>query len=225
MIAIFDYRLASLAVVVAITASFVALELASRIAAHKGQSAEWSWLVGGAISMGTGIWSTYVIGMLARRLPIPLSYDLRITLLSLAIAILAAGFALYWATRAEMNRYRLPSGALLMGLGIVSMHYVSMVAMRMEPPIRYEPWLFSLSLLIAVAASGVAVWYISRMRLDTIMSAFWHKSRRALIMGSAFCATHYAAMAAADIAPDSVSMASPQNINTCGSARWADLRC
>jgi len=213
MIATFDYRLVSLAVVVAITASFVALELGSRIAAYKGRSAAWFWLVGGAISMGTGIWSTCVIGMLARRLPIALAYDIRITLLSLAIAILAAGFALYWATRAEMNRYTLPSGALLMGLGIVSMHYVSMVAMRMEPPIRYEPWLFGLSLLITVAASGVAVWYISRMRLDTIMSAFWNKSRRALIMGSAFCAMHYAAMAAADIAPDSVSVASPQNIN------------
>jgi signal transduction histidine kinase len=51
------------------------------------------------------------------------------------------------------------------------------------------------------------------MRLDTIMSAFWNKSRRALIMGSAFCAMHYVAIVAADIAPDSVSTASPQNIN------------
>jgi signal transduction histidine kinase len=112
-----------------------------------------------------------------------------------------------------MNGRRLPGGALLMGLGIASMHYVGMAAMRMEPPIRYEPWLFSLSLLIAVAASAAALWYISRMRLDTIMSAFWNKTGSALIMGSAFFAMHYAAMAAADIAPDSVLMASPQNIN------------
>jgi len=51
------------------------------------------------------------------------------------------------------------------------------------------------------------------MRLATIMSAFWNKTGSALIMGTAFCAIHYAAMAAADIAPDSVSMASPQSIN------------
>jgi len=213
MIASIDYWLVLLSLGIAVIASFVALELASRIATYKGQKTARYWLAGGAISMGTGIWSMHFIGMLAYRPPIPLSYDVGITLLSLAIAILAAGFALYWASRAAMNWVRLPGGALLMGLGIASMHYAGMAAMRMEPSIRYEPWLFSLSLLIAVAASAVALWYISRMRLDTIMSAFWHKSRRALIMGSAFCAMHYAAMAAADIAPDSVSMASPQNIN------------
>jgi len=93
------------------------------------------------------------------------------------------------------------------------MHYAGMAAMRMEPPIRYEPWLLGLSLLITVAASAVALWYISRMRLGTILPAFWNKTGSALIMGTAFCAMHYAAIAAADIAPDSVSMASPQNIN------------
>ena len=213
MIATFDYWLVLISLGIAVIASFVALELASRIAAYKGQKAAWYWLAGGAISMGTGIWSMHFIGMLAYRLPIPLSYDVGITLLSLAIAILAAGFALYWASRAAMNGRRLPGGALLMGLGIASMHYVGMAAMRMEPPIRYEPWLFSFSLLIAVAASAVALWRISRMRLDTIVSASWRKTSSAMIMGSAFYAMHYAAMAAADIAPDSVSMASPQNIN------------
>jgi len=213
MIATYNYWLVLLSVVVAVSASFVALDLASRIAAHKGQKAARVWLAGGAISMGTGIWSMHFIGMLAYRLPIPLSYDVGNTLLSLAIAILATGFALYWASRAILNWHSLPVGALLMGLGIASMHYVGMAAMRMEPPIRYEPWLFSFSLLIAVAASVVALWCISRMRLDTIMSAFWRKTGSALIMGSAFYAMHYAAMAAADIAPDSVSTASPQNIN------------
>ena len=213
MIATYDYWLVLLSVVVAVNASFVALDLASRVAAYEGQRTARYWLAGGAISMGTGIWSMHFIGMLAYRLPTPLSYDVRITLLSLAIAILTAGFALYWASRAVMNLYRLLGGALLMGVGIASMHYAGMAAMRMEPPIRYEPWLFSLSLLIAVAAAAVALWCVSRMRLDTITSVFWKKTCRALIMGSAFYAMHYVAMAAADIAPDSVSMATPQNIN------------
>lgn len=213
MIASIDYWLALLSVLVAVSASFVALEIASRIAAYKGQNAAWYWLAGGAVSMGTGIWSMHFIGMLAYRPPIPLSYELGITLLSLAIAILAAGFALYWASRAAMNWGRLAGGALLVGLGIASMYFFGMAAMRMEPSIRDEPWPFSLSLLVAVAASGVALRYISRMRLDTITSSFWNKAGSALIMGSAFCVMHYAAMAVADIAPASVSMASPQNIN------------
>jgi NO-binding membrane sensor protein with MHYT domain/two-component sensor histidine kinase len=213
MIATYDYWLVLLSVVVAVNASFVALDLASRVAAYEGQRTARYWLAGGAISIGTGIWSMHFIGMLAYRLPTPLSYDVGITLLSLAIAILTAGFALYWASRAVMNLYRLLGGALLMGVGIASMHYAGMAAMRMEPPIRYEPWLFSLSLLIAVAASAVALFCTSRMRSDTILSAFWRKVGSALIMGSAIYGMHYTAMAAADIAPDSVCMASPQNIN------------
>ena len=213
MIATYDYWLVLLSVVVAVTASFVALDLASRVAAYEEKGTARYWLAGGAISMGTGIWSMHFIGMLAYRLPTPLSYDVRITLLSLAIAILTAGFALYWASRAVMNLYRLLGGALLMGVGIASMHYAGMAAMRIEPPIRYEPWLFSLSLLIAVAASALVLWCTNRMRLAPILSAFWKKAGSALIMGSAIYAMHYVAMAAADIAPDSLSMASPQNIN------------
>ncbi len=81
MIASYDYWLVLLSVVVAINASFVALDLGSRIAAYQGRKYARYWLAAGALSMGTGIWSMHFIGMLAYRLPIPLSFDVRITLL------------------------------------------------------------------------------------------------------------------------------------------------
>ena len=59
-----------------------------------------------------------------------------------------------------------------MGAGIASMHYIGMAAMRMEPPIDYAPLLFGLSLLIAVAASVVAVWSAFQLRLETILTSF-----------------------------------------------------
>jgi signal transduction histidine kinase len=93
------------------------------------------------------------------------------------------------------------------------MHYTGMAAMQMIPPIRYEPWLYALSILIAVFASIVALLSAFRLRLETIWSAFWKKAGSALIMGGAISGMHYSGMAAAVFAPDSICAASPQDIN------------
>ena len=202
-----------LSIVVAVIASYVALDLASRVAASQGSKAARYWLIGGAISMGSGIWSMHFIGMLAFQLPIPMSYDIPITLLSLLIAVIVSGFALYTISHGALSLRRLLGAGLLMGIGIASMHYTGMAAMQMEPPIRYDPLLFSLSILIAVAASIVALWILRQLRAETIFSAFWKKAGSALIMGAAIAGMHYTGMAAADFAPDSVCMVSVQNID------------
>ncbi|MGH8744805.1 MAG: MHYT domain-containing protein, partial [Burkholderiales bacterium] len=101
-----------LSIVVAVIASYVALELATRIAASKGTKTARYWLAGGALSMGTGIWSMNFIGMLAFRLPIPMSYDIPITLLSLLIAISVSGFALFTVSHGTLNMRRLMRAGL-----------------------------------------------------------------------------------------------------------------
>jgi NO-binding membrane sensor protein with MHYT domain/two-component sensor histidine kinase len=214
----YDYWLVLLSVVVAITASYVALDLSSRVAASQGRKSRPYWLAGGAISMGTGIWSMHFIGMLAFRLPIPLSYDIPITLLSLLIAVTASGFALVWVNLGALSMNRLLGGGLLMGMAIISMHYTGMAAMRMDPPIQYRLPLFGLSILIAVAASMVALRSTFRLRIETIATAFWKKVGGALVMGTAIYGMHYAGMAAAEFAPNSVCAVSPQHINNVGLA-------
>ena len=82
----YSYWLVLISVLVATLASYTALDLATRITASKGRAAQ-LWLVGGAFSMGTGIWSMHFIGMLAFSLPVPLAYDVTITVVSLVIAI------------------------------------------------------------------------------------------------------------------------------------------
>jgi NO-binding membrane sensor protein with MHYT domain len=209
----YDYWLVLLSVVVAIMASFVALDLASRVVASTGR-ARLYWLVGGAVSMGTGIWSMHFIGMLAFHLPIPVSYDIAITLLSLLIAVAASWFALLVASRDTLSNRRLALAGFLMGMAIISMHYVGMEAMRMQPPIRYQPLLFVASIAIAVLASAIALWNAFKLRLETIISAFWKKAGSALAMGSAIYGMHYTAMAAAIFAPDSLCTVRPrQNID------------
>ncbi|HEV8645578.1 MAG TPA: MHYT domain-containing protein [Burkholderiales bacterium] len=94
MVGTHDRWLVVLSVVVAIVASYVALDVASRVeASHERQAARY-WPAGGALSLGTGIWSMHFIGMLAFHLPIPISYDVPIALLSLSIAVLVSAFAL-----------------------------------------------------------------------------------------------------------------------------------
>src|SRR5438874_11954621 len=130
-----DPWLVGLSIGVAVIAAYVALDLVSRVVASRKTKAARYWLLGGAFSMGTGIWSMHFIGMLAFRLPIPLSYDVMTTLLSLLIAILVSGFALYTINRKILTARRLVASALLMGVGIAAMHYTGMAALPIMPPI------------------------------------------------------------------------------------------
>ena len=146
-----------LSVVVAIFVSHTALNLSSRVARSARKPSAHVWLVGGAVSMGCGIWSMHFVGMLAFSLPIALSYDTATTLVSLVIAIALSGFALSIASRPQISLTRLAVGAIVMGLGICAMHYSGMSAIRVVPLITYEPSLLLASGAIAVAASFAAL--------------------------------------------------------------------
>ncbi len=107
---------------VAILASYTALDLTGRIATAKGR-AVYLWMAGGALAMGIGVWSMHFIGMLAFSLPIALGYDMGITALSLLIAVLSSGFALWLVNQPRLPAWQLGFGALIMGAGISTMHY------------------------------------------------------------------------------------------------------
>ena len=92
--------LAALSVIVAIIASYTALDLAGRVGASDVRRAR-VWLGGGAVALGTGIWSMHFIGMLAFSLPVAIGFDLEITLLSLAIAVAASALALLMLRRSD----------------------------------------------------------------------------------------------------------------------------
>ncbi len=70
----YDHWLVALSVLLAILASYAALDLAGRLTSSRGRM-RLLWLSGGASAMGLGIWSMHYVGMLALRLPIPVEYD------------------------------------------------------------------------------------------------------------------------------------------------------
>ncbi|MDB5983653.1 MAG: histidine kinase [Pseudomonas sp.] len=191
-----------ISVFVAMLASYTALDLTGRIATATGRTA-YLWIGGGALAMGIGVWSMHFIGMLAFHLPVELSYDLPITLLSLLIAILSCGFALWLVSQPQLPWLQLCFGALIMGAGISGMHYCGMAALRMQPAIDYDPALFGASLLIAVSASAAALWIAFRLRQQTPYVRL-ARGAAAVIMGIAIVGMHYTAMAAANFAEGSV---------------------
>src|SRR6266581_2168107 len=97
------------------------------------------------------------------------SYDYRLVALSVLIAICAAYAALDLTGRitAATGRVRLiwlAGGATAMGLGIWSMHYTGMAAMRMPAMCSYNPTLLTLSVVFAIVISLVAIWLTFRFR-------------------------------------------------------------
>jgi len=186
---------------VAILASYTALDLSGRIATAK-ERAVYLWITGGSMAMGVGVWSMHFIGMLALRLPFALGFDLGITALSLLIAVLSSGFALWLVSQPRLPAWQLGLGALIMGTGIACMHYTGMAAMRMMPGIDYDPTLFGASLLIAVVASGAALWIAHNLRRNTPYVRL-ARGGAAVVMGFAIVGMHYTGMAAARFADES----------------------
>lgn len=206
----YDTLLVLISLLVAILASYTALDMAERINATQHKAAA-LWLAGGAFAMGVGIWSMHFIGMLSFRLPIALGYDLTLTITSLAIAVVASGFALWRISQPTLPVLQLSLSALLMGIAIAAMHYTGMAALRMTPGIEYNPLLFSLSILIAIAASGAALWIAFTLRKNRP-----HMKRAramaAVVMGVAIIGMHYTGMAAANFPLGSICTAASEGI-------------
>jgi diguanylate cyclase (GGDEF)-like protein len=203
MPSLYNHWLVALSIIVAMLVSYTALRLAARVAANEGHGAS-IWVGIGAIAMGIGVWSMHFIGMLAFSLPIPLAYDIPTTLASLAVAILTAGFALAITRGQRLEVARLGVGALAMGAGISTMHYLGMGAIAIVPAISYDPLLVALSILIAVSASFVALWLFFRLREGHSLHQRIARIAAAVVMGLAISGMHYTGMAASHFAPGSL---------------------
>src|SRR5580704_16681423 len=204
LIGSYNYALVALSVLIAMFASYAALDLAGRVTAARG----WTravWLLGGAGAMGTGIWSMHYIGMLAFMLPIPVAYHWPTVLLSLLAAILASVVALGVVSRPKMGAFRALAGSVLMGTGIASMHYIGMAAMRLPAICQFNSFLVVLSVVFAVLISLAALWITFHFR-DEKTGIGWEKLAGAVVMGAAIPVMHYTGMAAASFTPSGMPM-------------------
>ncbi|MFG0214825.1 EAL domain-containing protein [Brevibacillus porteri] len=190
----YDSFLVILSYLIAVAASFSALNLAARVSTSKGKH-QLLWLIFGATTMGLGIWSMHFVGMLALTLPIKVLYDMEYVVLSVILAIFVSSIALFTVTKSNLNARQLGIAGILMAAGISGMHYVGMAAMIIE--ITYDMWIVILSIIIAATASAAALWLLFYFRRDQSKYAYLYKLGSSLIMGAAIAGMHYTGMIAA----------------------------
>jgi two-component system, sensor histidine kinase and response regulator len=195
----YDYRLVALSVLIAVFASYAALDLAGRVTSARG-AVRRLWLGGGATAMGIGIWSMHYVGMLAFRLPVRVEYDWPTVLLSLLAAIFASGIALFVVSRKRMGPTLAIVGSICMGGAIAGMHYIGMAAMRLPAVCDHSLRIVTVSVILAIVISFVALWLTFHFRGEK-QSGGWRKVLSALIMGAAIPVMHYTGMAAASFTP------------------------
>lgn len=191
----YDQILVVVSFIVAILASYTALNMAGRVSTSTGTSS-WAWLAGGGVAMGIGIWAMHFIGMLAMDISMRLSYDPFLTAISMVIAIGASLFALWMVSNTELTMRRLLPGSFIMGMGIVAMHYTGMAALQVEPAIVWKASWVAASIVIALVASFAALWLTFRLRHEAAQVALM-RFGAAVLMGIAIAGMHYSGMMAA----------------------------
>ncbi|MBV4491784.1 putative bifunctional diguanylate cyclase/phosphodiesterase [Pseudomonas oryzicola] len=129
------------------------------------------------------------------------SYSSSLVLISLCVAILASYTALDLTGRIATATGRaallwMGGGALAMGIGVWSMHFIGMLAFSLPIDLGYDLGLTAFSLLIAVLSSGFALWLVSQPSLPGVQLGFG-----ALVMGAGIACMHYTGMAALRMLP------------------------
>ena len=212
--------LVALSVLIAMLASYAALDLASRVTVAHGR-ARAAWLLGGCVVMGIGIWSMHFVAMLALQMPVATMYDISLVALSVLVAIAASLVALVVVSREAATVRALAVAAPVMGSAIAGMHYIGMAAVHVPPVLRYDRVLVALSVAIAIAASFAALWLAFRFRSDNTHDAWLRKAASAVVMGLAIAGMHYTAMAAAEFGASPVHRTGAHGlIATPGLAAW-----
>ncbi len=199
---VYDPWLVLLSVVMAIQGAYVGFNLALQIGGAVGVRRR-MLLAGAAFSLAVAIWTMHFIGMLAARLPLPVDYLVLPTLLSFLVCVIVVGVALFALSAGPLTSVRLTLAAILMGTGIFSMHYVGMTALHASAHMTHAPAYVAASLIIAVAASGLALWLAAGRgaRPPLVLSA--------IAFGVAVSGMHYTAMAGMTLFPHVGTQSAP----------------
>ena len=189
-----DPYLVALSMVIAILGGYTGFGLAARIRVTP-EAGHRLLLAGAAFFLAVGIWTMHFVGMLAAPLPAGTVYLVLPTIISFLICALVVGISLFFVSIGEPSLPRVISSAVLLGLGIASMHYVGMLGLSGDFAMTHEPAIFVLSVLIAIAAAygGLRAFLARQDGVQLILSA--------IAFGIAVSGMHYTAMAGMTIVP------------------------
>ncbi len=194
MVGSYDFRIVALSILISMLGAYAALELAERITVAQGQAWLW-WVIGGATASGLGTWSMHYTGMLAFSLPVPVLYHWPTVLLSFLPAVVSAAVALFLVNSWKIRSRRALVGSMFIGGGIAALHYTAMAAMRFEGMCRYSPPLVTVSVLLGMLFSLMAL-QLRFLFPDEATAPKLRKAGSVLLLGAANPVLHYVGMAA-----------------------------
>ena len=197
-----DPYLVALSVVIAILGGYTGFGLAARIRGTPDASHR-VLLAGAAFFLAIGIWTMHFVGMLAAPLPAGTVYLVLPTIVSFLICALVVGISLFFVSVGEPPVSRVVSSAVLLGVGIASMHYVGMHGLSGNFAMTHDATMVVLSVLIAIATAygGLRAFLARQGGVQLALSA--------VAYGFAVSGMHYTAMAGMHLVPPSEGCASP----------------
>lgn len=184
-------------VIVAVIACFIALSLDLFLFRYKmlQKLEKGIWVLNG-LMLGLAIWLMHFIGMMAGHIPEPYSFDVGLSLFSYIIAAIASILAIWLSSHHQLPKSRLVIGSILMGAGIVGMHYVGMLSLYTpQHKIVYDPMIVMLSVVIAILGSGLAFGLIFKAKRQK-QYRLRMRCVAALILAFSIVIMHYVGMSA-----------------------------
>src|SRR6476659_6865708 len=152
-------------------------------------------LAGAAFFLAVGIWTMHFVGMLAAPLPAGAVYLVLPTIISFLICALVVGISLFFVSVGEPTVARVVWSAVLLGVGIASMHYVGMHGLSGNFAMTHDVAMVGLSVLIAIATAygGLRAFLARQGGVQLALSA--------VAYGFAVAGMHYTAMAGMHLVP------------------------
>ena len=203
-----NLMLVSLSFIVAFFSSFISLYIYKNTVQDVNRSYLWIFL--GALTLGLGIWTVHFINIEALIVPINISYDPLLAILSMIFVITATAIAFFITSSKQCNFSSIAIGGIVVGIGICIMHYLGMFAM-LGLHIRIIPRYFILYILITIICTQTVMW--SMINIDRLPQKYLEYGRLcfSLIMGATICGVQYIGMASAMFYSYHHKITSPSN--------------
>ncbi|QCX80892.1 hypothetical protein C9F11_36545 [Streptomyces sp. YIM 121038] len=191
--ATFGWLTPVLSYVMACVGAALGLQCTVRALGTTGRSRR-NWLLTAASAIGTGIWTMHFVAMLGFGVSgTQIHYDVPLTLLSLLVAMAVVGAGVFAVGYGADRARSLALGGLTTGLGVASMHYLGMAALRLHGDVGYDPAVVALSVVIAVVAATAALWAALNIKSTLAVAV------ASLVMGGAVSSMHYTGMLAVSV--------------------------
>jgi diguanylate cyclase (GGDEF)-like protein/PAS domain S-box-containing protein len=193
-----DLRLVLLAAVICAFGAFTTMNVSGRALGPRRATL---WLLLVSLCAGCTVWATHFIAMLAYRQGVVMTYDPGLSALSFAagVVIMGAGFAV--AIRGDRMRSARLAGGIVVGIGVVVLHYVGMASLRLPVGLTYAPALVVLSIVFSLGFGAAC--------LAVAFGSSQPRSRQfgALLMVVMIVSLHFTAMGAVHVHDDIVASA------------------